>query len=286
MLTERGFLLIDKEEGISSFDVIRRLRKITGMRRIGHCGTLDPFATGLLICSLGAYTRLNQYLEARDKSYIATVKLGESTDTGDTEGTVVQSAAIPQDIDIEALQKDVMALKQLPVPGHSAVKINGVRAYQLARQGKSPLIPDRDTTISQFLVDNWQNPYLSYRCTVSKGTYIRSLSQILAEILHSVGHTTTLRRVAIGDVSIANAITLSELETKDFREYYALPQRMFNHLPAVSADAALVTDLHNGKRIPWSKDDARDVMVFDLAGNVVCVADVMNGLLIPKVNLP
>lgn len=286
MLSERGFLLIDKDEGLSSFDVIRRLRKLTGIRRIGHCGTLDPFATGLLICGLGVYTRLNQYLEARDKSYTATVKLGESTSTGDPEGEVVQTASVPESIDVTALRQAVLALDQLPVPGHSAVKINGVRAYQMARQGIDPQIPARATNISEFRVDDWQAPYLTYTCTVSKGTYIRSLSQVLAEMLNSVGYTTSLRRISIGDVSIDDAFTLSGLETVAFRDCYIAPSKLFTHLPAIIAEESHILDLHNGKRIRWEADDAVSAMVYDSSGNIVCVAEIVEGVLIPKVNLP
>ena len=136
-MPDKGFLLIDKTAGITSFDVIRRLRKLTGIRRIGHCGTLDPFATGLLICALGSYTRLIGYLEALDKSYEATVLLGKSTSTGDPEGEINQISPVNTDcIDPEYLKAAALALKELPIPIYSAVKIGGKRAYTLARAGE------------------------------------------------------------------------------------------------------------------------------------------------------
>ncbi|MDD3235014.1 MAG: tRNA pseudouridine(55) synthase TruB, partial [Candidatus Cloacimonetes bacterium] len=110
----QGFIAIDKPAGITSFDVIRRLRKITGIRKIGHCGTLDPFATGLLICCIGSYTRLAKYIEAEEKSYFATVQLGAQSETGDTEGSITKTAEVPsQIIETEKLKQTALALVEL-----------------------------------------------------------------------------------------------------------------------------------------------------------------------------
>lgn len=150
-----GFLLIDKPEGISSFDVIRKLRKITGIRKMGHTGTLDPFATGLLIVCLGKYTRLAQFIEAHSKVYQVSASFGSKTDTGDPTGKVTETTELPEALpNISDLINSALSLQSLAIPAYSAVKINGKRAYQYAREGKEPDIPDREVTIHEFSVDS------------------------------------------------------------------------------------------------------------------------------------
>lgn len=202
MTKASGFLLIDKPAGCSSFDVIRQLRRITGIKKIGHTGTLDPLATGLLICALGANTRLCKYLEAEDKTYSATVRLGIQTDTGDAEGEIVrESEVIPEQFD-EDLRTQVEQLEELLPPQHSALKVRGLPAYAYARRGEEVELAPRPARISEFQILSYSPPNLNYVCQVSKGTYIRSLSEFIASCLGTVGHTINLRREAIGTVEV------------------------------------------------------------------------------------
>ena len=284
----RGFLLIDKAAGISSFDVIRQLRKITGIKRIGHCGTLDPFATGLLICALGSYTRLNSLLEAREKSYQATLRLGQSTTTGDPEGEIEETASPNvEHFDAQAITAAALALKELPIPKYSAVKIQGQRAYKLMRQGVEVEIAPRAVQVHsfQFLNPeelNGQNPHLSYACTVSKGTYIRSLSVWIAAQMQTVAHTVSLRRTAIGDISVDDAVSLDDLT--DWQAALVPCEKLFGHLPSKHMDANQIKILKHGQSVSIDMVDAEQLLVLNSRGEIETLGYIKDGGLHPKVN--
>jgi len=252
------FLAIDKPQGISSFDVIRQLRRITGIRKIGHTGTLDPFATGLLICCLGSYTRLASLLEAETKSYLATVKLGEQTETGDPEGAVCQTGEIPCDYtDWTELKAAILGLTELPTPAYSAVKVNGERAYALSRKGQKPQLPLRQTRISSFELVKGEGEsiistegLLSYRCTVSKGTYIRSLSEWLAKRMGTVGYTVSLRREAIGGTSLESAVQLADLKADNWSEYALEARQVLSGYPALQLNETEFDRVKHGIDLP------------------------------------
>ena len=212
-------------------DVIRRLRKITGIRKIGHAGTLDPFATGLLICAIGQYTRLLQYAEAMHKSYEATVTFGQDSTTGDPEGELSEFfAADIMPSQLSDLPQMVLSLKELPVPIYSAIKISGKRAYEYARAGKMLEMPIRPMQVFDFSILNSNLPHnLSYRITVSKGTYIRAFSEWLALQLGTKGYTTMLRRTAIGNLQVTDAYSLDNLEA--WQDKSIPVSNILNHLP-------------------------------------------------------
>lgn len=289
MKAMRGFLLIDKPAGMSSFDVIRQLRKITGIKRIGHCGTLDPFATGLLICALGSYTRLISLLEAREKSYEATLRLGQSTTTGDPEGEVEETA--PPNIehfDARAITDSALALKELAVPKYSAVKIQGQRAYKLMRQGMEVEIAPRAVQVHSFRFINPNelsepNPYLSYACTVSKGTYIRSLSIWIAAQMQTVAHTVSLRRTAIGDISVDDAVKLDDL--MDWQAALMPCEKLFGHIASRRLDADQIKVLKHGQGVPVDLADVEQFLVFNDRGEIETLGYIKDGSLHPKVNL-
>jgi len=284
----RGFLLIDKAAGNSSFDVIRQLRKITGIKRIGHCGTLDPFATGLLICALGSYTRLNSLLEAREKSYEATLRLGQSTTTGDPEGEVEETAAPNiERFDARAITEAALALDELAVPKYSAVKIQGQRAYKLMRQGVEVEIAPRAVKVHSFQFINpnelsEQNPCLSYACTVSKGTYIRSLSIWIAAQMQTVAHTVSLRRIAIGDISVDDAVKLDELT--DWQAALVPCEKLFGHLISLHMDAEQIRVLKHGQSVPVGMADTEQILVLNEMGGIETLGYIKDGHLHPKVN--
>lgn len=257
-----GFIAINKPKDISSFDVIRRLRKVTSIRKIGHSGTLDPFATGLLVCCIGSYTRLAKFIEADSKTYVATIKLGQKSETGDTEGNIIAEAPLPTNqVDYTALAQKAIQLAELPVPAYSAVKINGTRAYNLARSGVELDMPMRSTTISDFsFIPNPDASYisseglLSYRCTVSKGTYIRSLSEWIARELNTLGHTVALERVAVGNVTLASAINLADLTPDIWQNHLISPQIPLHKLPPCYLDYVMVKLIETGRDIPIPPD--------------------------------
>ena len=262
-MADKGLLAIDKPVGITSFDVIRRLRKITQIKKIGHTGTLDPFASGLLICLLGSCTRLASIGEAEDKSYLATMKLGISTSTGDTEGEIVATATVPDRIaNFQSVRKAALELTELQVPAHSAIKINGTRAYKYARQNIDIDMPVRPIRIGSFdfipdadgnLISS--NNEISYQCTVSKGTYIRSLSIWLAEQFGCLGHTTALRRTSIGKISLSQATALDELSASNWQDKLCSPRLLLGDYPEYILSDAQCSLVQHGNPVTLDAPD-------------------------------
>ncbi len=293
----KGILAIDKPGGITSFDVIRQLRKITGIRRIGHTGTLDPFASGLLICLLGSYTRLASIGEAEDKSYLATLKLGQSSSTGDPEGEICNAAAAPTAIpNPQALINAALELKELPVPSFSAIKINGKRAYEYARKNQDVEMPIRNTKISSFEFIPWENgtllndaKELRYKCTVSKGTYIRSLSQWLALQLGTVGYTTSLRRLSIGSTLLESAIDLASLNSENWQSKLLPVQSILAKLPGYLADESQALLVKNGNPInlesPFNEPHEA-VAIYSSTHELLALARCQNSILKPYLVIP
>jgi len=199
MGTLNGILLVNKSKGSPSFDLIRKLRKITNISKIGHCGTLDPFATGVMILLIGKrYTRQATEFIHLDKEYIATIVLGKATDTYDIDGqTTFTSAHIPNKEELENVLKNFQGvLKQKP-PMFSAKKIQGKRLYELARKGITIDRPDKLIELKTELL-SYEYPYVKLRIECSKGTYIRSIAHEIGEKLTCGAHATSLVRTRIG----------------------------------------------------------------------------------------
>lgn len=224
-LIQDGILLIDKPAGWTSFDVVAKLRgarkarfKAAGVTptkrqlRVGHAGTLDPFATGLLIILLGDATKRSDEFLKQDKTYEATIHLGATSTTGDPEGEITtQAAEQPSEHDIKTvLSQFVGSITQVP-PIYSAIKIGGQRAYKLARKGTEVEIPSRQVTIHSIGVIDYTYPDLKIRTRVSSGTYIRSLAQDIGTALGTGAYCSELRRTSIGDEDIKDANDLSTL---------------------------------------------------------------------------
>ncbi len=209
-----GFLYIDKPAGISSFGVIRKVRGITGVKRVGHAGTLDPFATGLLIVAVGReYTKqLTQWLK-KDKTYEATFLLGATSTTGDPEGEIIPTQGVqpPSEEDLRrVMTAHTGTLNQTP-PAHSAIKVNGRRAYELARKGVEVQLPSREVTVHELRLDAYAYPVVQCTISVSSGTYIRSLAQDIGAALGTGAYLTALRRTRIDAVTLDQAVTLEQL---------------------------------------------------------------------------
>jgi tRNA pseudouridine55 synthase len=208
-----GILLIDKAAGWTSHDVVAKARGITGQRRIGHTGTLDPMATGLLIACLGKATRLVEYMTLHEKRYEGEITLGVATDTDDAEGTVVSQGPVPpitpdQLRDIERAFTGI--LQQRP-PAYSAVKVDGQRAYAAARRGNALDLAAREVTVHRLELEPLAPDILRVRVHCGSGTYVRSLARDIGEALGCGGHLSQLRRTHAGGFSVADAITLDDL---------------------------------------------------------------------------
>ena len=207
-----GLLIIDKPAGWTSHDVVARVRRLTGVRRVGHAGTLDPLATGVLPLGIGLGTRVLEYVSDADKEYTATVRLGLSTDTYDAAGAVTAtgdwSAVTPVDVR-RALAAFVGAIEQRP-PVYSAIKRDGVPLHRLARAGRAVEAPTRRVTVRMIEPLRIELPDVDFRIRCSKGTYVRSLAHDLGIALGCFAHLTALRRTITGGFSIAQALTLTQ----------------------------------------------------------------------------
>jgi tRNA pseudouridine55 synthase len=213
MQTPSGFLLIDKPAGMTSFGVVARVRRQLSEQagkkvKVGHTGTLDPFATGLMIIVIGDYCKRAAEFSKLDKSYEATACLGAISTTGDPEGEIMSVPGPEPTRDrIEAVLPQFTGVIQQTPPIYSAIKIDGKRAYKLAREGKQIDMPRRTITVYSLQLTNYAYPQMQFTCHVSSGTYIRTLTQDIATALGATGYTLQLRRTQVGKWSIANAIS-------------------------------------------------------------------------------
>lgn len=218
---------VDKPLGCTSHDVVSRVRRALGVRRVGHAGTLDPLASGVMVLGVGQATRLLGMLTLDRKSYIASISFGSETNTDDAEGEVTSVAPVALELKDEAYARQVLASfvgpqMQVP-PAFSAISVNGVRAYKRARAGESVELPARPVEIFELqllsiLADGDQVVW-NIACTVSKGTYIRSLARDIGRSAQSAAHIVSLRRSASGSVSLAHAVELEDISADALRAH-------------------------------------------------------------------
>jgi tRNA pseudouridine55 synthase len=223
--TDSGLLIVDKPADWTSHDVVAKIRRLAGTKRVGHAGTLDPMATGVLVVGVEKATRLLGYLALTEKEYTGTVRLGESTDTDDAQGSVTSRVPVTTIGEAElrpAIDGLTGEISQIP-PGVSAIKVDGQRAYRLARAGESPQLAARTVTVSRFEIDAIRPAAaadgaalldVDVRVTCSSGTYIRALARDLGAALGVGGHLTVLRRTRVGPYLVGQARTLTELEAE------------------------------------------------------------------------
>lgn len=209
-----GVLLIDKPTDHTSHDVVARLRGILKMKRIGHAGTLDPMATGLLVMLLGKATKLSQYLMSVEKEYTGTIKLGESTNTQDAEGEIVSSAPVPalSEDDVRKALAGFLGDQYQTPPMFSAIKIGGKPLYKSARAGEEVEREPRFIRVISYELTRWQSPFIDFRVLCTKGTYVRTLAHDLGQRLGCGAHLTALRRVASGALDLSRAVTLEQVQ--------------------------------------------------------------------------
>jgi tRNA pseudouridine55 synthase len=217
-----GILLVDKPAGITSHDIVDRLRRKLKMKKIGHAGTLDPLATGLMIMLIGKATKVSQFLISLDKSYEGEFLLGIETDSQDADGEVVSEKPLPEDIDEEMMLKEMKSFLgdqyQTP-PMFSAKKIKGVPLYKMARKGKIVEREPRFIRINEFCLMNWNPPKGKFSLSCSKGTYVRTVLHDLGQNLGCGAHLTGLRRTKIDQFGIENASPLEEIENMGHSEF-------------------------------------------------------------------
>ncbi len=249
-----GLVVVDKPAGMTSHDVVARVRRLAGTRKVGHAGTLDPMATGVLVVGVEKATRLLGHLTLADKEYQATIRLGQATDTDDAEGAVTATASAAHVTD-DAVRAAAGALtgpiEQVP-PGVSAIKIGGQRAYKLTREGQAPELAARKVTVLDFTVSaiRRDGDFLDLDATVtcSSGTYVRALARDLGQGLGIGGHLTALRRTRSGGYRIEDARTLDELA--DEFEVTPLAQAAAAAFPRLDLNAADADRVAHGARLP------------------------------------
>ncbi len=210
-----GVLIINKPKGFTSHDVINVLRKTLNTKKIGHTGTLDPNATGVLPILIGTATKISKYLIEHDKTYIATMKLGEKTDTGDADGIITNKDLNFQGVSYEQVKKVLKIFigkqKQIP-PNYSAIKINGKKAYEYARSGQVVDIEPRNIEIYDINLIKLEDKEITFEVTCSKGTYIRTLCEDIALKLGTIGYMKELIRTEVNNFKIENAVTINEVK--------------------------------------------------------------------------
>lgn len=253
-MTVSGIINVDKSEGISSHRVVALIRKRSKISKVGHAGTLDPLATGVLVLLVGKAARISEYIMDLPKTYRTTVRLGIATDTYDREGEVVSTAAVNiTEGDLRsALSRFVGEIEQQPPP-YSAAKVEGERAYRLARQGKAVAVASRPVTIYRIDLGRFEPPDVEIEIECGKGTYVRSIAHDLGAILGCGGHVWSLRRTRVGPFPIDDAVDVEtlerELEDGTWTERVQPLDIGLAHLPALTVDIEDEKDLRHGQAV-------------------------------------
>ncbi len=246
-------IIINKEKGYTSRDVVNKLNKILNTKKIGHTGTLDPLATGVLVCLVNKYTKLVDIITSEDKEYVAEIKLGIKTDTLDITGQIIKEAKVPslKKEDIVKVLKSFIGLYEETVPLYSAVSINGKRLYDYARKGIEITLPKRDVVIKDIELLDYCDDLIKFRVIVSKGTYIRSLIESICEKLNVIGTMNNLTRTKQGNFKIENSYTLSDIAKGDYK---SLKIEDLINLEKIELDKILEKKVKNGNVIELNKE--------------------------------
>lgn len=241
-----GFVFVDKKEGITSTKVGGNLKRFFHTKKVGHVGTLDPFATGLLILGVNKGTKAITFFDDFTKEYVATIKLGIATDSMDLTGKEITSKNIPslsKDKIEEVLHSFLGKSKQLP-PMTSAIHVNGQKLYKLAHQGKEVDRPLRDIEVFEIELLGFKEDEITFRALVSKGTYIRVLGSDIATKLGTVGHLSALRRTKVGPFDIKEAVKIEDVSDESLKSTYEVLKEFSSIL---QLDEKIIDDIKNGK---------------------------------------
>ncbi len=291
-----GFYNIDKPAGISSYDVIRHLKKFIKSRKIGHSGNLDPGATGVIVVGVGRATRLLGYITDLEKEYVGTIKLGVLTDTLDADGEVILKKDIPElteEAIKEVLKSFTGEIEQTP-PAYSAIRIKGKRLYELAREGVMVTLKKRKVKVLELELVDFTKDLIEFRAVVSRGTYLRSLARDIAEKLGTVGIIEKLRRVRIGNFKVEDAVKLDEINRDNYLGYLMPIKDGMAFFPAVYLSERAADHFRQGNMVSKAGIIRKDseasafsyVRVFDHLGNFIGVGFLKWEGIIPRKVLP
>lgn len=270
-----GFLNIDKPLGLTSHDVVARIRRKTDLKRVGHAGTLDPLARGVLIVCLGGATRLSEYVMASTKRYRAVIQLGAVTSTYDAEGEIIRHSdpsAVSREQVVACLSSFIGTIDQIP-PMYSAVKRGGQKLYALARQGIKLELEARSVRIDGLELIDWSPPQFTLDVVCSAGTYIRSLAYDIGEALGVGAHLAALTRTASGAFHLADAVTLdSFLESSAWESHLIDPLRALSDWPTIPLQAADCLALQQGRPIAASEQTVDAALSLGIAPDGYLIA--------------
>lgn len=277
-----GIIVVNKPKGCTSHDIVYKVKKITNSK-VGHTGTLDPMATGVLPLLIGKGTLCSKYLINHDKIYQAKIQLGQKTDTADAEGEVVEEQEVGNlsEVSIKEILKTFVGKQEQVPPMYSAIKVNGKKLYEYARKGQTVEIQPRQIEIYDIKLmelDN-ENKQLQFQVSCSKGTYIRSLCEDIAKRLGTVGYMCELNRVQVGDFNINNSITVEELqEDKNVADRHLISlERLFENKPSINLNSRKLQLFLNGVQL--TVQDIDGIYRVYSENGFVGVGVVNNGLL-------
>lgn len=246
-----GVLPVDKPAGPTSHDVVARARRALGQRRIGHTGTLDPFASGLLLLCIGSATRLAEYLTGHSKTYLGVMVLGAGTETDDATGTVIDTSDAWRTLSVDTVRAvfaDLRGVVRQRPPAYSAKKVAGERMYRMAREGRAPELEPVEVEIHNIEITEWAPPAVTFEVTCSAGTYIRAIARDAGERLGVPAHLRELRRTAIGAFHVDDAIALDQLSDEVAVERaWIAPLDALAGMPRIEVDEAEAAALANGR---------------------------------------
>jgi tRNA pseudouridine55 synthase len=286
----QGVLNINKPSGMTSHDVVQKVRRIAQEKRVGHTGTLDPLATGVLVLCVGKATRIAQYLEAGEKEYDAVMRLGVTTDTLDAEGRVLETKQYtppPLQNIIDALARFRGEIMQQP-PLFSAIKVGGIPSYKLARRGTAAVLTPRRVTIYRIDLAAYDDPFVRLRVRCSKGTYIRSLCADIGESLGMGAHLSNLVRTRSGRFSVENALSLEHLAEQGVEKALVPLDEALADFPAATVNEGDAGRVRHGNPVAFAAPapgQGGRIRVHDPSGNLLAIARAEGGMLRPEVVL-
>ena len=270
MPTIDGLLLVDKPAGCTSHDVVAIARRALGVRRVGHGGTLDPFATGLLVLLVGRATRLLPYLEGEPKVYAATIRLGDETDTDDGTGRVVRAAPVPNRAAVEQAMRGLTGTIQQRPPAYSAKQVAGQRAHAAARRGAPIDLAPAAVTVHEWIVHEWRRDEVDVTVTCSAGTYVRALARDVGRAAGSAAHLGALRRLRSGPFDVRDAATLDTVRSGGAS--ILPPVAAVPSMPVLALDADSVRQVRMGRDVAVAGAGAERAALVDHAGTLVAIA--------------
>ncbi|MCG6956539.1 MAG: tRNA pseudouridine(55) synthase TruB [Gemmatimonadetes bacterium] len=285
-LARDAVLPVDKPEGPTSHDVVAMARRSLGERRVGHTGTLDPFASGLLLLCVGKATRIAEFLTGMDKSYEAVARLGTATDTLDRDGEVVAVSEGWRGLGAGDVERALAGLRgtisQVP-PRYSAKKVGGVAAHRMARRGEAVDLPPTQVTVHELRVTFYRPPDLGLKIVCSSGTYVRALARDLGSALGVGAHLTALRRTAVGRFRVEDALGLDDLSSEDrLGARWIQPLAALAALPRTKLDESTVADVRHGRAVAVCDVPDGTPVVASREEVLVAVGEVRDGRFRPR----